>query len=234
MLRHSRRNCCKKRVKACTRTGLVTAIYLILDHHLVPPLSLSSMRIRLSAEVLYMVVQQLDDLYDRPTLLTLATTARALSDAALDVLWAPPNLWNLAKRMDGSLWYIELTQETRGYEDGVRPKWVSDTSATMHTSTPNPRCRRYTCPWTRTPVYILVNGSISTLARYKSFHSIASRSCRPTSFHMMFFLHRRANGRHQNCFHDFEIFRHSMGTTTVWPTPVLFFGSSLQISSGFV
>jgi hypothetical protein len=115
----------------------VIATCLLLDHHLAQPLGFSTMPIRLSAELIYMVVQQLDDLYDKPTLLTLATTTRALSDAALDILWARPDLWNVAERMDESLWYIETTQEPSGYDDTVRQKRVSDTLTTMHISTPN-------------------------------------------------------------------------------------------------
>jgi hypothetical protein len=107
--------------------GLVIPTCLLLDHHLVQPLDFSTMPIRLSAELVYMAIQQLDDIYDRPTLLTLATTAHGLSDAALDVLWARPDLWNLAKRMDESLWHIEATEAPSGYDDTMRQKRVSDT-----------------------------------------------------------------------------------------------------------
>jgi hypothetical protein len=46
----------------------------------------------------------------------LIITNRALSEAALDVIWANVSIWNLAQRMEASLWTIIKTSEEEDME----------------------------------------------------------------------------------------------------------------------
>jgi hypothetical protein len=64
------------------------------------------MTTKLSDELIYALVQYLDPDRDRGTLVALSTTSRVLSDAALDILWATPDVWNLAKCMDELIWCV--------------------------------------------------------------------------------------------------------------------------------
>jgi hypothetical protein len=43
---------------------------------------------------------------DRPTAAVLARTCRAFTETALDIVWEDPPLWELAQRMDESLWTV--------------------------------------------------------------------------------------------------------------------------------
>jgi hypothetical protein len=65
------------------------------------------MTTKLSDELIYELVQHLHPDRDRGTLVALSTTSRVLSDAALDILWATPDVWNLAKCMDELIWRVE-------------------------------------------------------------------------------------------------------------------------------
>jgi hypothetical protein len=73
----------------------------------------------LSNELLYTIVQNLNIYAHKPTLIALSTTNHVLSDAALDVLWAKPTIWNLAKCMDESIWSIEEVEEDHVWRRGA-------------------------------------------------------------------------------------------------------------------
>jgi hypothetical protein len=73
----------------------------------------------LSNELLYAIVQNLNIYVHKPELVALSTTNHVLSDAALDVLWAEPTVWNLAKCMDESIWSIEEVEEDRVWRRGA-------------------------------------------------------------------------------------------------------------------
>jgi hypothetical protein len=64
------------------------------------------------------IVHHLDAQWDRETLLALVVTNRLLCDAALGVLWAEPPVWDLAQRMDPSLWVIEEAGDSVEYRQG--------------------------------------------------------------------------------------------------------------------
>jgi hypothetical protein len=53
---------------------------------------------------------------DKDVLQALTVTNRALSEAALDVIWANISIWNLAQRMEASLWTIIKTSEEENME----------------------------------------------------------------------------------------------------------------------
>jgi hypothetical protein len=53
---------------------------------------------------------------DKDVLQALIVTNRALSEAALDVIWANVSIWNLAQRMEASLWTIIKTSEEENME----------------------------------------------------------------------------------------------------------------------
>jgi hypothetical protein len=53
---------------------------------------------------------------DSATLQALATTNRALSEAALDVIWEDVGIWDLAQRMDTSIWTIIQTSGEYDFE----------------------------------------------------------------------------------------------------------------------
>jgi hypothetical protein len=69
-------------------------------------------------EVVSLVVGELsmDDPEDIADLLSLATTNRVFSEAAFDVIWDEVSIWNLAQRMDTSLWTIAKNGEHQDYE----------------------------------------------------------------------------------------------------------------------
>jgi hypothetical protein len=69
-------------------------------------------------EVVSLVVGELsmDDPEDVADLLSLATTSRVFSEAAFDVIWDEVSIWNLAQRMDASLWTIAKIGEHQDYE----------------------------------------------------------------------------------------------------------------------
>jgi hypothetical protein len=58
-----------------------------------------------------------DDPNDMKTLLSLSTTSHVLSEAALDVIWADVDSWDLAQRMSSSAWTVVQVGGDEDFED---------------------------------------------------------------------------------------------------------------------
>jgi hypothetical protein len=54
---------------------------------------------------------------DMKTLLSLSTTSRVLSEAALDIIWANVDSWDLAQRMSSSTWTVVQVGGDEDFED---------------------------------------------------------------------------------------------------------------------
>jgi hypothetical protein len=89
----------------------VTCLHFAFSHHF----SSSTLHTKMNHALrLEEIVTEIVSLCDAHSLVTLARTCRAFSEAAMDKIWEDPPIWQLAQLMCRNLWMIiETPVQTR-------------------------------------------------------------------------------------------------------------------------